>query len=250
MLKFGTLLIMSDHESSPVPTHILIVGAGFGGLAAARALSRAGHKEATITLVSEKPHFEYYPALYRVVTGTSPLQVCIPISDVLHGTSVEFVVDKIATIDPSQRMLRGTSGSMYVYDELILALGSETTYLNIPGLEKFSFGFKSITEALRLKRHLHELFVACTGVRERDTKKKLLHFVVVGGGSSGVELAGELAVYAKKLAKEHDFVTIDATKTVDDIQENIREKVKEVLGKPRASAKIKDGAETKEEPKK
>ncbi len=191
---------------------ILIIGGGFGGIATALALVRHGllagrqvPPDIKITLVSDKPHFEYFPALYRVVTGKSPLEVCIPLTEIFSGSQVECIVDKITKVVPDEKVAHGASGSRYAFEYLVLALGSETSYFDIPGLQKFSFGFKSITEALRLKRHFHELFSAYKAVspESRADGLPLLHFVIVGAGASGVELAGELSLYAKRLAKEH-----------------------------------------------
>ncbi|MBI2451029.1 MAG: NAD(P)/FAD-dependent oxidoreductase [Parcubacteria group bacterium] len=193
---------------------VLIVGGGFGGIAAALELEKQLLSDVKITLVSNKPHFEYTAALYRVVTGKSPLQVCVPLSEIFRGKNIESVTDVIIGINFEKKIAQSQSGSRYQFDFLILALGSQTAYFNIPGLEKFAFGFKSITEALRLKRHLHELFVKASKLEtSQDEKVSLLHFVVVGAGASGVELAGELTIYAKTLAKNHQvdssLITID-----------------------------------------
>ncbi|MEK7612523.1 MAG: NAD(P)/FAD-dependent oxidoreductase [Patescibacteria group bacterium] len=193
---------------------ILIIGGGFGGIRAALDLAKENLSGTKIILVSDKPHFEYHPALYRIVTGKSPLEVCIPIREVLEGTSVELVIDRITAIDPIKKSAIGASGSHYMADTIILALGSETAYFNVPGLQEFSFGFKSITEALRLKQHIHQLFETCK-ISDTDTHEDLcrMHFVVVGAGASGVEFAGELASYTKKLAGIHNIseslITID-----------------------------------------
>lgn len=184
---------------------IIVVGGGFGGVAAALRLAKKYLPGTKVVLISDKPHLEYHAALYRVVTGGSPLEVCIPLRDVFEGTGVEIIEDLISAADLKGRRLSGASGSKYAYDFLILALGSETAYFDIPGLSQLSFGFKSITESLRLKRHLHEM------MRGRDVAAG--HFVIIGGGASGVELAGDLAHYAETLAKKHGFdrsmITID-----------------------------------------
>ncbi|OGF69086.1 hypothetical protein A3C75_02545 [Candidatus Giovannonibacteria bacterium RIFCSPHIGHO2_02_FULL_44_31] len=184
---------------------ILVVGGGFGGISAALALEEEKIPNAKILLVSDKPHFEYKPALYRVVTGRSPLEVCIPIKEIFEKKNIAFMVDLIKSIDFLKKVARGASGTDYQFDYLVLALGSESAYFDIPGLEKFSFGFKSISEAMRLKMHLHNLFAECKDAKDNlDKKICLLQVVVVGAGPSGVELAGELALFMKRLSKEYE----------------------------------------------
>lgn len=191
---------------------IIVLGGGFGGIRTALALSEESLPDTKIILISDKPHFEYMPALYRVVAGSSPLEVCIPLRDIFEGTRVEVLVDKITEVDLGEKKLSGVSGSHYIFDYCVLALGAETNYFNIPGLEELSFGFKSITEALKLKRHLHEAFESCESGTKED-KVCLAHIVIIGGGPTGVELAGELSRYTKELAKRHkvdeSLVTID-----------------------------------------
>ncbi len=183
---------------------IIIVGGGFAGVRVALDLAKYKNSNSKIVLISDTSHFEYHPALYRVVTGRSPLEVCIPLQDIFQGKNTEIVCDSITNVDTSNHQLKGASGSTYHYDILILALGSETAYFNVPGLREYSFGFKSIQEALKLKRHLHEIFADCQSNAAND-KVCVATILIVGGGASGVEVAGELAVYTKKLAKKHNL---------------------------------------------
>lgn len=193
---------------------VVIVGAGFGGIRAALDLAKKKIPNLQITLINDKPHFEYTPALYRIVTGKSPLEVCIPLREIFKGKNIDLIEDTIVEVDLNQKQLKDISGSRYSYDYLILALGSETAYFNISGLKEFSFGFKSITQALRLKNHLHDLFKE-SQLLDTDKEEDVLrlHPIVVGGGASGVEIAAELATYTKQLAKKHlvdpSIVTID-----------------------------------------
>lgn len=213
-------------------TRILIIGGGFGGISAALRLAEKNLPNVKITLVSDKPHFEYHPALYRVVTGKSPLEVCIPQNEIFDKFDIEVVEDKIVKVELSKKKLSGVSGSKYPFDYLILAMGSETAYFDIPGLKEFSFGFKSITEALRLKAHLHQVFSACENA-PKEEKVCLVHIVIVGAGASGTELAGELAQYAKVLARNHNIdpslITIDlveaAARILPLLPEDVSEKV-------------------------
>lgn len=191
---------------------IVILGGGFGGVRTALDLTRRRLPGVKIQLISDQPHFEYHPALYRVVTGRSPLEVCVPLSEIFGDTIVEVIAERINKIDLVARLLIGASGSRYSFDYLVIALGSETSYFGVSGLPDFSFGFKSIGEALKLKIHLHQIFAAASKDVTQD-KVVSTHLVIVGGGASGVELAGELAVYSKILARKHSLdpllITID-----------------------------------------
>lgn len=191
---------------------IYIVGAGFGGVRTALDLAKKKLPNVKIILVSNKPHFEYHAALYRVVAGTSPLEVCVPLREIFSDTPVDLVQDKIQSIDLKKRQLHGQNGQIYAFDYLVLGLGSENAFYHIPGLEENAFRLKSIQDALALKRHLHEVLSAC---QRGTTEEKICaaHVIVVGGGASGVEIAGQLGSYLKILARQHgldgDVVTID-----------------------------------------
>lgn len=163
-----------------------------------------------IILISDKPHLEYHAALYRVVTGSNPLEVCIPLSEIFRERNVEIVEDDINAVNLKTKTLTGKTGSHYRYDYLTLALGSETDYFSIPGLKDLSYGMKSINEAIKLNRHIHELFDVCHRVSQNE-KECALHFVVVGAGASGVELSAELASYTKKLAELHRDKSVKIT---------------------------------------
>src|SRR3989338_197197 len=183
--------------------NILIIGGGFGGVACALALAKYKYLPAKITIVSDKPHLEYTPAIYRVVTGHSPLEVCIPLQEIFAGKKVVCITDTINNIDLSEKKASGSSKNSYKFDYVVLALGSQTAYFNISGLPEFSFGFKSITEAVRLNGHVLELFNECKHPHGSADVK--MHFVVVGAGASGVELVEELASYTQTLAKKYDI---------------------------------------------
>jgi len=209
---------------------VLIAGGGFGGISTALALEKEKNPNVEIMLVSDKPHFEYKPALYRVVTGRSPLEVCIPVSEIFGKKNITFVVDEIKGVDPLKKIVKCASGADYQFEYLVLALGSETAYFDIPGLENFSFGFKSISEAMRLKKHLHDLFVECKNQKGNiDEKISLLQVVVVGAGPSGVELTGELAVFMKHLAQEYgvdqSLISVDLIEAAPRILPALSERV-------------------------
>ena len=208
--------------------HIVIVGAGFAGIRCALDLSKKRLKNTKITLIANKPYFEYYPRLYRVVTGSSPIEACVRLDDIFKDKKVEIVVDEVANVDIKTQSVAGKSGSVYHYTDLVLALGSETVYFGIDGVQERAFGFKSINEALTLKNHLHKMFDVYLSENKEDIISKL-SIVIVGGGPSGVELAGELTKYMKMLSVEHTldnaFVTIDLVEAAPRLLPTLPEEV-------------------------
>lgn len=180
---------------------IIIVGGGFGGIRAALALAAKNLPNVSITLISNKPHFEYNPALYRYVTGSSAIEVCIPLDMIFAGKKVEIVQDSVTMLDTAAKTITGNSGKTYIYDTVIIALGSETTYFGTPGLKENSYGMKTVSEALKLKNHITEMLLLCR--EDASTGSHLNHdasFVIIGAGATGVEMAGRLIEYARKVA--------------------------------------------------
>lgn len=183
---------------------IIIIGGGFTGVASALRLSKKKIPNTKIVLLVDRPHFEYHGALYRTVTGSSPLEVCIPLRDIFSGMDVEVLEDKVTSINKTEQIVLGSSGSRYHYDYLVIGVGSVTNFFGIEGLEQYSFGMKTVPEAIRLKQHIIETLLTC----KIDFTNKLeqicdAHFIVIGAGATGVELAAEIIVYAKKLATEY-----------------------------------------------
>lgn len=173
---------------------IVVVGGGFGGIKAA--LELAKDKRNTITLISDKPDFQYYPALYSSATGHSHLESWVPLGTIFAGIhNIHVKLDVIASIDPAKKEVYGESGAAYAYEKCILALGVVTTYFGIQGLETYAYGIKSEEEISRLKRHLY------SDIAEKHSIDK--HYVVIGAGPTGVELAAALGSYIKRLSKHY-----------------------------------------------
>lgn len=172
---------------------IVIIGGGFGGIKAALELSKdAGFH---ITLISAHPDFRIYGTLYRVATGGSMKVASVPLSEIFAGKNIDIIVDKAAALDREAHTVTTEGGQSFSYNALICALGVTTNYFGIKGLEKFSFGIKSPAEAEELKDHLHHQLI--------EDGKPDLHYVVVGGGPTGVELAGALPSYIRKISEQH-----------------------------------------------
>jgi len=173
--------------------HVTIVGGGFGGVKAALELLKL--KDTTVTLISDKSEFQYYPALYGTATGYSHLQSWVPLATLFENNpKIKIIQDTIVSIDPDRKILVGKNAS-YDYETTIFALGVITSYFGIKGLDEYSYSIKSKDEIKRFKQHIHN-----------DMAKKHQldkHYVIVGAGPTGVELAGALSAYLERLKKHY-----------------------------------------------
>ncbi len=173
---------------------ILIVGGGFAGIRAAVELARDSKNE--ITLISDRPDFQYYPTLYSSATGKSRLESWTPLGEIFADTTnVTVYIDTVERIDAEKKTLLGASGTTYHYATLIMAIGVVTTYFNIPGLDAYAHGIKSEEEIRRLK---HQLFIDIAEKQQLDK-----NYVIIGAGPTGVELAAALGTYIRRLCKHY-----------------------------------------------
>jgi NADH dehydrogenase len=183
--------------------NIVIVGGGFGGIKAALELSK--DRRNAITLISDKQDFQYYPALYSSATGHSHLESWVPLGTIFAGKkNIQVKLDTMTGVDSAHKKVIGKSGATYSYERCILALGVVTTYFGIKGLDAYSYGIKSEEEVMRLKRHLYE------DIAVNHTMDK--HYVVIGGGPTGVELAAALGSYITSLCDHYEVKRAGAPK--------------------------------------
>ena len=172
---------------------IVIGGGGFAGVKTAREL--AGRGFTNITLISAEATFSYYPQLYHAATGGSHSESAMLLAELFHGSSVTVIQDPLTKLESKHKIVIGESSTEYHYDTLILALGNVTNYFGIRGLKDYSFGIKSLGEAMAFKHHLHQQLV--------EERKPDLHYVVIGAGPTGVELAGSLSGYLRHIIQSH-----------------------------------------------
>lgn len=172
---------------------VVIVGGGFGGIKTA--LKLADDHRFQVTLVSEFSTFRYYPMLYRTATGGKRKLSDIPLSEIFAHKNVQLLNDRMISIDREKRIIKTKVKHTVAYDALILSIGVQTNYFHIEGLDKFSYGIKSIEEAEELKAHIHKQLIA--------KHSPDLNYVVIGGGPTGVELAGALPSYIQKIMAQH-----------------------------------------------
>ncbi len=198
---------------------IVVVGGGFGGIKAALELSR--NEELIVTLVSDKTDFRYNPTLYHTATGGVFRQSSIPLSDILEGGNINFVQGKMTKLDRITRSIELDTDKVIAYDKLVLALGVVTNYFGIDGLQEFSYGIKSPEEVQRFKAHLHKLL--------QDEGKPDINYIIVGGGPTGVELAGALPTYIRQIMKRHGIkdrnINVKLIEAAPHILPNSAEKV-------------------------
>ncbi len=173
---------------------ITIVGGGFGGVKAA--LELAKYSKNRITLISKQSYFQYYPSLYRTATGYSYAESWIPLTTLFaQYKNVRIVEDEIVSIDPTSMSVSGKGGQTYAYHKLVIALGSITSFFGIEGIQSYSYGIKSEEEIRKLQKHLI--------AQMSDGTDDEQHYVVIGGGPTGVELAGALGEYIRALRKRY-----------------------------------------------
>jgi NADH:ubiquinone reductase (H+-translocating) len=190
---------------------IIIVGGGFGGLYAARAL---GSLPVHITLVDRKNHHTFQPLLYQVATaGLSPADIAGPIRRILRKyRNVEVLLGEVTGIDPQRRRVALRDGIELGYDYLVLAAGATHAYFGHDGWAPFAPGLKTIEDALEIRRRILLAYELAERQAALGASHEPLHFVVVGGGPTGVELAGTLAGMAHK-SLPADFRNIDPHRT-------------------------------------
>ncbi len=190
------------------PPHVVIVGGGFGGLYAAKALSRANVK---VTLIDKRNFHLFQPLLYQVATGTiSPADISSPLRAVLNKSkNTKVLLGEVSNIDPQgQKVLMGDEAIHY--DSLILATGAKHSYFGKDEWEENAPGLKTVEDAIKMRHRIFSAFEAAEKETDPEKRRAWLTFVVIGGGPTGVELAGAIAEIAYHTMKD-DFRSIDTS---------------------------------------
>ncbi|HAL16626.1 MAG TPA: FAD-dependent oxidoreductase [Anaerolineaceae bacterium] len=182
---------MTPKTSKQNLKHVVIVGGGFGGLRAARRLAKA---PVCITLIDRNNYHLFQPLLYQVATaGVSPTDVAYPLRSIFRRQkNLVYQMAEVTRVDLNNRRLETTNGSLD-YDYLILAVGGETNYFGLESVAVNAFGLKGLEDASPIRDHLLHLFERAALVNDPLIRQALLTFVVVGGGPTGVEMAGAIS---------------------------------------------------------
>src|SRR5207244_10342104 len=184
---------------------VVIVGAGFGGLRAARALK---HGDVRITVIDRRNYHLFQPLLYEVATaGLSPNDIAYPIRAALRRQkNTRVLLAEVVAIDTKRRKVILQDGEVE-YDYLILATGARHSYFGHPQWEAYAPGLKSIEDALEIRRRILLAFEMAERETDAERRRALLTFVVIGGGPTGVELAAAIDEIAYKVLVQ-DFSAI------------------------------------------
>ena len=190
--------------------HVVIVGAGFAGLEAAKILG--GRDDVRVTVVDRRNHHLFQPLVYQVATAAlDPSDVAAPIRGILRkARNTEVVLAEVSSIDRVGRTLRFADGGSVDYDHLIVASGTQDNYFGHSSWADHAPGMKSIEGALEARRRLLFAFEEAEREQDEGRRRAWLTFVIIGGGPTGVELAGSLSEMAHR-ALPRDFRHIDTT---------------------------------------
>src|SRR5438034_4034277 len=190
---------------------VVIIGGGFGGLWAAKSLA---NKPVDVTLIDRKNHHVFQPLLYQVATAVlSPGEIAQPIRRILHtAKNIEVILGEVVGFDTTRNVVKLGDGSDVAYDYAIVAAGARHSYFGHDQWETAAPGLKTVEDALEMRRRILLAFELAERKAYLEGKHDPLTFVVVGGGPTGVELAGAIADIAR-IALKSDFKAIDTTKS-------------------------------------
>src|SRR5207248_5729838 len=178
-------------ESQNQKPHVIIIGAGFGGLQAAKKL---GRKNVRITVIDRTNYHLFQPLLYQVATAAlSPADIAAPVRSVLSKfKNVEVVLAEVQSVDVAAKKVK-TADLEFDYDYLILATGARHSYFGHNDWEKLAPGLKSLEDAIELRRRILMAFEYAEKIDDEEARKAAMTFVIIGGGPTGVEMAGAIA---------------------------------------------------------
>jgi NADH dehydrogenase len=188
--------------------HVVVIGAGFGGLACAKKLRKLDTH--SVTLIDRNPYQLFSPLLYQVATASLPEDdIAFPVRTAYKD--VQFVRAEVTNIDTTKKELLLSNGKTISYDDVILAVGSEGTTFGIPGVAENAFQMKSVGDAREIR---HSLLSAYESVEDGLLPLESLNVVIVGGGPTGVELAGAVKELQHEIHREFEHIAPKATVTL------------------------------------
>ena len=194
-------------DTQKVP-HIVMIGAGFGGLEAAKRLAKSPVR---ITMIDRHNYHLFQPLLYQVaIAGLVPSQIAFPLRTIFRKQkNINFQMTEVSSIDFDSRYVKA-DGSVIAYDYLILAVGGQTNFFGMKEVEHHGFQLKNVESAVATRNHLLRMFEEASREVDVQRRRALLTFVVVGGGPTGVETAGALAeLITHVMAKDYPYMDLN-----------------------------------------
>ena len=202
--------------------NVVVIGGGFGGL---KFLQRARSSKIQFTLIDKQNHHLFQPLLYQVATAVlSPANIAFPIRRMFKNfKNVKVILDEATDINREDKTVTISSGEKIKYDQLVVSTGSRHSYFGNDGWSEYSNGLKGINDALQIRERLLRAFEKAENEKNIEKRNKYLNFVVVGGGPTGVEMAGSIAEIAYKNMKEEfrNFKSSDANVYLIEATEKI-----------------------------
>ncbi|MFM7408431.1 MAG: NAD(P)/FAD-dependent oxidoreductase [Cuspidothrix sp.] len=199
-------MVVSSQKNKP--HEVVIIGGGFGGLYAAKGLANSN---VNVTLIDKRNFHLFQPLLYQVATGTlSPADISAPLRSVFSSSkNTKVLWGEVSNIDPkAQQVFLGDQ--VLSYDTLVVATGANHSYFGKDNWKQFAPGLKTVEDAIEMRRRIFSAFEAAEQETDPEKRQALLTFVIVGGGPTGVELAGAIAELAYQTLKE-DFRNISTS---------------------------------------
>lgn len=202
--------------------NVVVIGGGFGGL---KFLQRARSSKIKFTLIDKQNHHLFQPLLYQVATAVlSPANIAFPIRRMFKNfKNVKVILDEATDINREEKTVTISNGEKIKYDQLVVSTGSKHSYFGNDDWSEYSNGLKGINDALQIRERLLRAFEKAENEKDIDKRNKYLNFVVVGGGPTGVEMAGSIAEIAYKNMKEEfrNFKSSDANVYLIEATEKI-----------------------------
>ena len=193
--------------------HVVIIGAGFGGLNVARQLRDVPLQ---ITLIDKQNYHLFQPLLYQVaIAGLLPSQIAYPLRTIFRKQkNITFQLGEVTEINLDARYVR-MNGSVIAYDYLVIAVGAETNFFGMDSIQRGGFQLKDIQNAVSTRNHLLKMFEQASREADVEKRRAMLTFVVVGGGPTGVETAGALAeLMSHVMVKDYSSLNMDEARVI------------------------------------
>ena len=184
---------------------VIVIGAGFGGLNFLRNATKS--KNIQFILIDKQNHHLFQPLLYQVATATlSPANIAFPVRRMFKNTkNVKIILDEVIDINRDNKAIKLSTGDVLNYDQLVVSTGSLHSYFGNEGWSQYSNGLKGINDALIIRENLLKAFEKAENENDDQRKQEYLNFVIIGGGPTGVEMAGSIAEIAfNTIRKEFD----------------------------------------------